>query len=277
MESYGTHVIALLGACFFALGCGAAPVGDTEEDVTSDQEAFVYPNGDGPRFFWQISTQSYLKRLAAAALINPSTGQLANTALLSTAQGKLLLHYVIGCSVPQGVTVTNVSAGFSDAGAMGLAPDWRTGPLSDETQQRWVTACLLQTLNGLGMHVPIRLVGSNPGLADQPWIDASEYYIPDATMFGNIFAQVPTAYACVNSTILSACGSSWSSYSSMRICDSAATCGISLLGDCGRYCTYDAAGAPSCTSPAGASYAEAIATTLDATGFQSMYRSCILP
>jgi hypothetical protein len=273
MSSFGTPMVALFGACIFALGCGVTPA-DGEEDVSSVEEAWIYGNGDSPTSFW--ANLSYLRRLARQPLTN-SNGDLTATPLLATPEGQLVLHYVVGCALDPGATVSSPAWGVSYDGSVGLGSAWKSGPLSDEKSQRWVTACLLQTLNGLGLPVPIHMMGNHPGLADGPGQDASKFIYPDATMFGNIFAPTPLAYACLDRVVPEACGGMASNYASMRFCDSSPSCGLTLLpGDCTAHCTVDGNGNPTCKA-AGVEYDQAISTTLMGDDWQLLYRSCPLP
>ncbi|WP_437677500.1 hypothetical protein [Sorangium sp. So ce131] len=280
MASHGASVAALFGLCVFAFGCAAMPVEGDEEEVMSAEEAWVVTNGDSPAFFWKTSTQQALQRLALVPLV--SNGKLATTPLLDTDDGRDLLHYVVGCALPSGTTVNTAIAGISFKGSAGLAPGWKTMRLASTSSQRWVTSCLLQTLNGLGAHVPIRMVGSHVGLNDASPTDALIYTIPDATMFGNIFN--PTAvevYACVDAGVRDSCGSGWSVFADLRICDSSPDCGITPLGVCrdsaNNHCWLNSAGKPVCRTPGGTLYPEVISTFLDQTGFSEHYPTCSRP
>ncbi|AUX39339.1 uncharacterized protein SOCE26_007280 [Sorangium cellulosum] len=277
MSSHGASVAALFGVCVFAFGCAAMPVEGDEEQVMSAQEAWVTTNGDSPTFFWKPSTQQALRRLALFPLV--SNGKLAPTPLLDTAEGRGLLHYVVGCALPSGTTVSTLMPGVTFQGSVGLAPAWKTMSLAPTSSQRWVTSCLLQTLNGLDAHVPIRMLGSHVGLKDASPADALTYTIPDATMFGNIFNPAGVeVYACVDAGVKDACGAGWSVFADLRICDSSDDCGITLLGVCrdvvNNHCWLNSAGKPVCRTPGGTLYTEVISTFLDETGFSEHYPTC---
>ncbi|XXX77917.1 hypothetical protein WMF30_03985 [Sorangium sp. So ce134] len=283
MASYGVPVAALFGACVFSVGCVGTPVddGQAEEDVLAVEQAavaevptseYVYMNGSGPKFFWEPSTIKELKRLAKGPLIS-HTGQLTTTWLTGFQEGLTLLSHAIGCSLPSGAVVE--AGGVKFNGAVGLAAKWAEGPLNDQASQRWVTACLLQTLNGYGVQVLIRLVGAHPGLADQPNMDAASYNVADGTMFGNIFfSDLVEAYACADEDAANACGSAWSASAWKRICDSSPNCGITLLDECSDDCVLNS-GNPVCTAPDGVKYPESIAVKLAQDGFTTLNPLCI--
>jgi hypothetical protein len=250
------------------LGCASgAPPGDPEETGAAGQ-AIMWSNGDLPGDFWATSTQLALQQLARGALVDP-TGALAPTPLALTSGGRAVLGYVVGCALPPGTTVTSAAGSF--AGWAGVAPAWASGPL-DTSSQRWMTACLLQTLNGLGVHVPLRLTGSNPGLADLPGTGAASFTVPDATAFGNVFVAGGPAYICTNLGNADACAIEASSYALERVCGASPLCGVTLLGPCALSC----AAGPTCTAPGGAAYPEAISTWLDPTVAVSLLPLCSL-
>ncbi|KYF65747.1 hypothetical protein BE11_08020 [Sorangium cellulosum] len=277
-----SSLAVVAGSLLFASGCVAAPQDGADGELAVAEDAIIWTNGDVPSFFWQTTTQQLLQRLALSPLVDPATGLLTPTRLLASDAGRKLLRYVVGCALPRGTTVSTSMPAVSFKGAIGLAPTWRTGKLGALSSQRWVTACLLQTLNGIGAKVPIRMVGSHRGLTDASAQDAVDYSIPDATMFGNIFDPAKVeVFACADAAAAAACGLSWSAFADLRICDGSSLCGITLLGACqdeaGADCSINSLGNPVCRTPGNTVYAEAISTFLDETGFTALYPSCSPP
>jgi hypothetical protein len=198
---------------------------------------------------------------------------LVSTPLLKEASGRSVLRYAIKCALPGGQTVHS-SSGASFKGEDALAPAWTSRALTT-SERRWVTACLLQLLNGVGAHVPILLQGSHPALTPDPGVDLSSYTIQDTTVFGNLFVQSGPAWVCINSSVQLACGVGWSEHTLQRICGLSPTCGITLLGPCALSCGYDARGVPSTCSPIlGEAYAQAITSKLQESGFLALYPLC---
>jgi hypothetical protein len=246
------------------VGCVAEPAGDSEEILRAEQEdSIIIMNGVDPLYFWQTSTQQVLQALAQAPLSGALNG-LAGQTLLSSTKGKELLAHVVGCALPESESIQSAS-GTSFGGAVGLAPSWMSQPLSAAVSQRWVTGCLLQSLNGLGAHVSIRLTGQHPAIAADP--SEVSYIVPDTTNFGNIFdSSAASAFACLDNSSVDACNLSWSEHTLKRICGASPTCGVTLIGLCAVSCSYDTAGAATCSEPGGGVYPEAVTSTLKQSG-----------
>ncbi|MGK3997283.1 hypothetical protein [Sorangium sp. So ce1024] len=274
-----SSLAVVAGSLLFASGCVAAPQEGAEDELAVAEDAIIWTNGDTPSFFWRDSTQRELRRLATSSLIDGSARLLAETRLLHSDAGREVLHYLVGCALAPGTKVRTSLPEVSFEGAIGLATTWKTAKLDAPSSQRWVTACLLQTLNGIGAHVPIRMVGEHKGLADAAEKDAVEFSIPDATMFGNLFDPATVeVFACADTGAVKECGATWSAFAHLRICDSSPICGITLLGPCedpaATYCSTNSAGERVCKTPGGTVYAETISTFLDAAGFGVLYPSC---
>jgi hypothetical protein len=272
-------VIALLG-CTAIVSTGCALQGSAPEPVGVAAEPMVWVNGDSPSAFWDPSNQAALVALGQSSL--ETAGELSSTPLALTASGQLVLGYVVGCALPAGTSVYSAQAGVSFSGAVGLAPAWASSPLDDSASQRWMTACLLETLNGLGVHVPIRLSGANPALPDQPGDGSSAFTVADSTAFGNLFlASGGAAYVCSDikllgwGGLLDGCDLQLSLSTLERICGFSPTCGITLLGPCSLSCAAGPDG-DTCVDPAGDSYPEAISVTLEQTVALDLYPLCHL-
>ncbi|WP_437616831.1 hypothetical protein WMF20_23275 [Sorangium sp. So ce834] len=251
----------VIGCCVLAVGCGAAPADDAESVLVAEQEIIVM-NGLEPADFWKPSTQQALRALAQAPLAAGLDGG-AGAVLLASEHGRQLVERVVACALPAGAAV---EARFerSFAGSIGLAPSWATSPLSDGASRRWMTACLLQSLNALGAHVAVHLTGGHPGLADASDSEASEYTVRDAIMFGDLFEPAhPTAFACADNALIDDCGVALSAKTLARVCGQSHTCGLTLLGHCNAVCDRDGAGAPTCWARRSGVYPESIASRLE--------------
>jgi hypothetical protein len=272
----------LLSVLSSGSGCLAAgDAGDIDGSVAVPRAALAGPvgaNGLSPVDFWAPSIQADLRDLGDGALLTWG-GALVNTDLLDTAGGRSVLEYTIRCALSDGTTVQR--DGYAFEGDLALAPAWTSRGLTT-SEQRWMTACLLQHLNGLGASVPIMLEGSHPALVPDEGDDVSEYTIPDTTAFGNLFLPpllglLPKAYVCLDPGLDLACGAGLSLYTLERICGLSPTCGITVLGLCDLVCTYDEEGDPTCTAPLGSTYPQAIVSKLDESLFLSLWPLCELP
>ncbi|WP_437932392.1 hypothetical protein WMF37_25080 [Sorangium sp. So ce291] len=251
----------MIGFCLLAGGCGAAPA-DEGESIQVAEQGIIVMNGLDPDFFWRPSTQQALRALAQAPL-EEALGGSQGSVLLSSEEGRELAERVVACALPEGATLEAGSRRSFD-GWIGLAPSWASAPLSDATSRRWVTACLLQSLNALDAHVDVHLTGGHPGLADAPGSDAQDYSVRDAIMFGNLFDPVrPAAFACADNALIDECGVALSVKTLERICGQSPTCRLTLLGHCDAVCSRDSAGAPTCRAPGSGVYPESIASSLE--------------
>ena len=109
--------------------------------------------------------------------------------------------YLIECALSNEDEVTMEQAGDVKTfkGYLGLAPDWKTRALT-ESEQRWVSACLLARINYYGEKVRISTRADNAkhiqGLqADEQ--EVKQYSVYEAGFYGNLFAATPTAFACI--------------------------------------------------------------------------------
>jgi hypothetical protein len=272
----------LLSASIALVGC-LAPVDDevgVNDAIGVPYETMEGPygnNGLNPVDFWSLSNQQALRALGAGAL-NNSSGALVSTSLLGTAGGRSVLSYTIRCALPGSASV-QAADGSVFYGDLGFAPDWSTRALTT-SEQRWMTACLLQHLNGLGQHVTMLLQGSHSALDPNPGEDYSDYAIGDITTFGNVFEQNLLGYkawACVDPILDLSCGVGLSTITLERLCGLSPTCGINILGPCALYCSYSASGDPSCTPLLGSTYTQSIASKLEESAFISLYPLCLLP
>jgi len=283
MSTHGAVSALLLSFLTAMTGCIASA--DTEEALEIDPLAVPYETMEGPEttnglnpvFFWDLGNQQALRSLGAAALVG-ARGTLPATTLLSTAGGRSVLGYAMRCALPAGDAVQS-SNGVVFQGDIGLAPAWTSRALTT-SEQRWVTACLLQHLNGIGASVPMLLEGSHEALTPGPGDDLSSYTIGDATTFGNVFVQSllgNNAWVCVDPGLELTCGVGISLSTLERLCGLSPTCGVSLLGLCLLHCSYSASGDPSCAPPLGPTYSQAIASKLQEAQLLALYPLCVLP
>lgn len=170
-----------------------------------------------------------------------SLNQVAAGELLSTEDGRELLTYAIQCAIPSGITIIGKHQGvtYEFAGDIGLAPRWLDRPLR-ETDQRWLSACLLSRVNFFGVSVPISLRGPHASLkVTEP--EADEYSVEEATFYGNIFTPLDEPM------LWNACrgrGEAVSESGDLDLRDCAepdpnnpgkTMCGFTYVGDCGDW------------------------------------------
>jgi hypothetical protein len=274
--------MSLFGVCVLVLGCSGE---EEPEDVPSARISdvsytrFDWPisaNGLNPTDFWVPANQQALRSLGASALFNAG-GTLVPTTLLNTPSGRSVLSYTVRCALGRNTTAQS-AAGDAFVGELNLAPAWASRPLNT-SEQRWLTACLLDHLNGLDAEVSVAMVGHHPALVAEPGSDSSDYTISDETAFGNLFLPSPKAYICPDLGINLVCSVQVSTYTLQRICGLSPSCGATVLLPCSPLiCNRDAAGNPTCTYPLlfGSTYTEAISTKLEENVALSLYPLCSL-
>ena len=136
-----------------------------------------------------------------ALVVSPlsTTGLTSSTYLMNSAAGRTTLTYLVRCALPANHSITkkdSTGASYTFAGGIGLSPQWENGTCDGDCQ-RWNSACLLAHVNTAGIHVPIWIVGQNPGLG---WGQSPLFPNQEGTFFGNIFttneAGHTDAYYC---------------------------------------------------------------------------------
>lgn len=284
MASARTIHAIIVASALAAVGCLGAPAdGDPEVgDISVTMEPMGGPigiNGLDPLCLWNVDNLEALFELGQGPLLKD--GILVETDLLATSCGQEVLDYTIRCALPEGEAIETPN-GDKVVGAYGLAPKWTEAPLSSK-DKRWVSACVIQHLNGLLKHVPLMIDGDNPALEPQPGVDTSAYIVSEATMFGDFFSDLPTSlapqqvFACAEKHFVEACGGPLSSqYLQDRICGSSNYCGLTYLGPCNAH--------PSIKSNAnefwvyddgqGTAYDETIRSYLPVDAANAQYEQC---
>lgn len=276
--------VTLSCSLFLAAGCALDPADDAAS--IPDELAEVEPmggiigaNGLDPDCLWSVDNLVALFELGQDPLLKD--GILVETDLLATACGQEVLDYTMRCALPDGETV-ETPAGDKVSGAYGLAPKWLEGPLSTQ-DKRWVSACVIQHLNGLLKHVPLMIDGDHPVFATPSGVDTSEFVVSEATMFGDFFSDLPTpnspqqVFACAEKHFVEACGGPLGSqYLEDRICGSSNSCGLTYLGPCNahphlkdtknNFWAYD--------DGAGTAYTETIRSYLPVDAANVQYEQC---
>ncbi len=120
--------------------------------------------------------------------------------IAQTESGREFIKYLADCALDAGVAAYADVAGqhYEFPGVIGLAPHWLHRPLT-ETEQRWVSACILARTNYFGVEVQISLRADHspfPALqtTDQ---ERREYTLHEGDFFGNLFADTPVAAVAV--------------------------------------------------------------------------------
>jgi hypothetical protein len=144
-------------------------------------------------------------RLASNALTSTRLeADLATAELLATADGREVYSYLIGCALPEGITIEADVPGAEDTappassyqcanghcvfpGSLGLAEDWIDHQL-DPTGQGWVSACIFARVNFHDTAEAISLRGAHAHLTVGT-DEAEAYTLEEGAFFGNLFVR----------------------------------------------------------------------------------------
>src|SRR5262245_55818305 len=136
---------------------------------------------------------------AAQAAGTATQVELANPALASTADKREQLTYLVRCALPEDIVLyaQHGPDRFTFQGSLGLAPRWLYEAMT-QSEERWVSACLLAHVNYFGKSVTISLRATPPVV---PTLVVSEheqqtFSIFEGGFFGNLFLPAPVAYTC---------------------------------------------------------------------------------
>jgi hypothetical protein len=227
-----------------AMGCMADAGADAPEmNADVPLETMDGPSGNNglmPLCFWAPQNLQDLFYLAKVPLLD-ANGQIITLPPLTTSCGAVY-EDLFKCAMPYGWSGV-APDGTTYNGLYGVAKQWAKQPL-DVAGRRWVTACMLQHLNGMVTPVPIMLEGNNAGLAPIPGQNTSALTFKDATMFGNIFLGPSDshAFACWEQTVGDCVGETMVMELNKRMCDMSQACHLTPLGSCKGAGTLDANG-----------------------------------
>jgi hypothetical protein len=128
----------------------------------------------------------------------------AASEILATADGREVYSYIVGCALPESVTIEATVPGAADTappdslytcvgerctfhGSVGLAQHWIDRKLEPKGQ-RWVSACLLARVNAYELAESISLRGLAPELSVSS-DEAESYSLQEGAFFGNVFTD----------------------------------------------------------------------------------------
>ncbi len=131
-----------------------------------------------------LAHQAAMSQLASAkfSINNP-----AAASMVSSAEGRQVLDYLIGCSLRKNQKFTVSSGGqtFTFQGDAGLAKGWKNHALDDK-QKRWVSACMFARINNQGVNMSISLRGPHKALRVTQ-AEVNQFNKEEGVFYGNIF------------------------------------------------------------------------------------------
>jgi len=141
-----------------------------------------------------------LQAVTVANELAPLRRQPLNDPMLAaTPEQRQLLKYLVSCALPADVALyADIdSQHYTFPGSLGLAPAWTERALS-ESEQRWVSACILARTNYFSEPVQISLRARRPvhEALETSQQERDTYPRFEGGFFGNLFAEQPVAYVC---------------------------------------------------------------------------------
>jgi len=264
------RTIALLATLAAALvGCGDAG-GENEFgaiDLTVEPagsggstEPPTGYNGLRPSEFWSPTAQQAIRDLGHVALSSGGVVTLTDgTTLpvlpsipsLDTLQSTYpeVMRHLIECTLEERDSVYDPINKRVLSGWWGLGTSWLAANLAKTDEQMFVTGCMIERLNVLGLHEEILFEGKTAA------IEVNATYNPiysynESTAFGNMFISTQpitghspafNAYICREDDLVATCGRNGGQpWIDKRICDNAASlCGLIDIGRCSSVCIKD--------------------------------------
>lgn len=203
---------------FFVLltaGCGAEGVGDEwtedDEDVTEAGSALCTENGLAPNGLAPnglapngLAPNGLAPNGLAPNGLAPNGMAVLQEDSLVGQMSRDLVRYTVSCALEPGQSFAfswtdNLGVVHDEAypGQLGLAPGWATAPLTDETQQRMVSACLAARTNWYGVSVVLSLRSKlKPLRTAVPGTELADYSNVEGAFWGNLFTPTPYLHSC---------------------------------------------------------------------------------
>ncbi len=126
--------------------------------------------------------------------------EMKETGYLDSEQGRELLKYLVSCALPEDVELYANIGGteYNFQGSMNLAPGWIKNELT-ESEERWVSACILGRTNYYGRKVQISMQAkqSPHKYLQTTSKEEKEFSIYEGDFFGNIFLDKAEYYTCI--------------------------------------------------------------------------------
>jgi hypothetical protein len=248
--------------------CAVAPTGGSAADPGGREPEAAQTVSNVPRIGSNAMSPA---ALAHAALTTDTLDATSAAAMGQTEDARTVLHYAVGCALDstQSVTFSVGGTPYTFSGAMGIAPEWTSGALS-ESSAAWVSACLFARTNLTATAVWVSARGADAGLATTV-TELDDYQIEEGAFWGNAFGDLGpiSAHSCngvdqasddsYGDLPLRQCAQ-WDGVPSSGL----SPCGMHYAGLCSDVCTSTGTYA-GCAAPGDGAAAEVITTMLYGT------------
>ncbi len=243
-----------------AVGCGAETGGDDEidgdsEDIAEARGALVTDNAIIPNAIIPnaiIPNAIIPNAIIPNAIIPNAMDPGALAALQSDSPAgqlsRMFIRYVVSCALEptQSFSFSWTETGGTVhaevyPGKLGIAPGWATGPLTDVTEQRLISACVAARTNWYGVTVTLSLRSKlDPLRTAVQSAELDAYPHVEGAFWGNLFTATPhinTCYVSANVNLSRAANRDCAA-GHLDANGQPVPCGmINILGDCSDYCS----------------------------------------
>ena len=137
----------------------------------------------------------------SSAIASPQYVPLSDASLAAQAELRPNITAIAACALPEGVTaVAETDEGrYEFPGVVGIAPHWAEGATLSESEQRWISACMLARFGAREPEVLLSLSANGrttPEASEIANAAREGFTLHEGGFFGNLFADDPVAYAC---------------------------------------------------------------------------------
>ena len=187
----------------------------------------------------RLSSNRLSSNQLSSSRLSSNRFSLIATDLIETDGGREVLTYLVGCALPESITLVGADSHgnpFEFFGEIGLAPRWLDHPLN-HTGKGWVSACLFARVNMHGLAVPVSVRGPSSALTSTP-DERANWTLQEGAFYGMFFTPPGQPINWI------ACRGRDSAQAQLRLRECAqpdplnpgkTLCGFNFAGDCGRY------------------------------------------
>jgi hypothetical protein len=177
-----------------------------DESVAEAEEALVIENALSPNALSPnaLSPNALSPNALSPNALSPNAMMAITDANPDGVTARALLKYTVSCALD---ATKSFNFSWADAGGvvhnelytglLGLAPEWATGPLTDDTHKRMVSACLAARVNYYGVSVIISIRSAvSPLTPTSGSSELTQYSYIEGAFWGNLFTASPYLNTC---------------------------------------------------------------------------------
>jgi hypothetical protein len=132
--------------------------------------------------------------------LNTTNGLFSNAGYMTNEHGRMVVQYLARCALASGDSLVKPDqngTNFTFAGAMGLAPEYKTAGCNKDCAEK-VSACMMAHINSSGTHIPLWM--TTPDMGTTGWGTSPSFPTREGTFFGQLMVvnqyYAQDAYYC---------------------------------------------------------------------------------